>query len=120
MTTTRIQIRRGTAAEWTSENPVLADGEPGYERNTKRVKIGDGSTRWVSLPYVDDQSVAALAATRGAASGLASLDSGSTVPDGQIPAGISRDTEVTAAIAATASGLTSPGRSLALSIIFGS
>ena len=46
-----IQIRRGTAAEWTSANPVLAHGEMGVETDTLKVKIGNGSTVWVSLPY---------------------------------------------------------------------
>lgn len=48
---TRIQIRRGTAAEWTAANPVLASGEPAYETDTGEEKIGDGSSEWVDLPY---------------------------------------------------------------------
>lgn len=47
----RIQSRRGTAAQWTSANPVLFDGEPGYEKDTGKMKIGDGTTAWNSLPY---------------------------------------------------------------------
>lgn len=46
-----IQLRRGTAASWTSSNPVLTQGEPGYETDTGRLKIGDGLTHWVSLSY---------------------------------------------------------------------
>ena len=49
----RIQNRRGTAAEWTSANPILADGEMGYEKDTKKTKIGDGSTAWNNLGYRD-------------------------------------------------------------------
>lgn len=49
---TQIQIRRGTAAEWTSANPTLASGEWGYETDTNKGKIGNGSTAWTSLPYV--------------------------------------------------------------------
>jgi hypothetical protein len=47
----QIQIRRDTAANWTSTNPILAAGEIGYETDTKKLKIGDGSTAWTSLGY---------------------------------------------------------------------
>ena len=47
----RIQFRRGTAAEWTSANPTLAAGELGYETDTAKFKLGDGSTAWTSLDY---------------------------------------------------------------------
>ena len=43
---TKIQVRRGTAAQWTSANPVLAAGEWGFETDTKKFKIGDGTTAW--------------------------------------------------------------------------
>ncbi len=46
-----IKTRRGTAAAWTSANPTLAAGEPGYETDTGKIKIGDGSTAWASLAY---------------------------------------------------------------------
>jgi hypothetical protein len=49
---TQIQIRRGTAAQWTSTNPVLAAGEQGFESDTLKLKIGNGSTAWNSLNYV--------------------------------------------------------------------
>lgn len=47
----KLQFRRGTAAEWTAANPILANGEPGYETDTVKIKIGDGATAWNSLPY---------------------------------------------------------------------
>lgn len=47
----RIQLRRGRAAFWTSENPILHQGEPGYESDTRKLKIGDGVTHWRELPY---------------------------------------------------------------------
>lgn len=47
----RFQLRRDTAANWTSINPVLALGEPGVETNTLKVKVGDGATSWNSLAY---------------------------------------------------------------------
>lgn len=48
---TRFRIRRDTAANWTSENPVLLLGEPALETDTGKVKYGDGSTAWTSLSY---------------------------------------------------------------------
>ena len=52
-----IKIRRGTAAEWTSANPTLAAGELGFETDTARSKLGDGTTAWTSLGYtVGDSS----------------------------------------------------------------
>jgi hypothetical protein len=48
---TEIRIRRGKKAFWESENPILHDGEPGFERDTRKLKIGDGSTPWNDLPY---------------------------------------------------------------------
>ncbi len=47
----QIQIRRGTAAQWTAANPVLAQGEMGLETDTGKVKFGDGVTAWNSLAY---------------------------------------------------------------------
>ena len=47
----RFQLRRDTAANWTSNNPTLAAGEVGYESDTSKLKIGDGSTAWTSLGY---------------------------------------------------------------------
>ena len=47
----RIHLRAGTQAEWTAANPVLNRAEPGYETDTKRIKIGDGVTAWSALPY---------------------------------------------------------------------
>ena len=46
-----IQIRRDTAANWTSVNPTLASGELGFETNTGKLKMGDASTAWTSLGY---------------------------------------------------------------------
>lgn len=51
MSTVRIQLRRGTAAQWTAANPVLALGEVGYETDTKQAKVGNGSAAWSALEY---------------------------------------------------------------------
>ena len=45
----RIQLRRDTTANWENINPILADGEPGYDIVTNQVRIGDGSTAWTGL-----------------------------------------------------------------------
>jgi hypothetical protein len=52
----QIQLRRDTAADWTSADPTLAEGEIGIETDSGRFKIGDGSTEWSSLPYVATQT----------------------------------------------------------------
>lgn len=49
--TTTIKLRRDTAANWTSANPILAAGEPGLETDTLKVKYGDGTTTWANLEY---------------------------------------------------------------------
>ena len=49
---TRIKVRRATAAQWTTANPILADGEMGFEKVSNKLKIGDGATHWDDLPYV--------------------------------------------------------------------
>lgn len=46
-----IKLKRGTASEWDSANPVLSLGEPGLEVDTNYIKFGDGVTAWDSLPY---------------------------------------------------------------------
>jgi len=48
---TVIKVRRDTAANWTSTNPTLASGEIGFETNTNKLKVGNGSTAWTSLAY---------------------------------------------------------------------
>ncbi len=48
---TVIKLRRDTAANWGSVNPVLAAGEAGFESDSNKLKIGDGATAWSSLSY---------------------------------------------------------------------
>lgn len=50
----RIQIRRDTAANWTSVDPILAQGELGVETDTLKFKVGDGSNGWSNLNYLID------------------------------------------------------------------
>jgi hypothetical protein len=51
----KIQLRRDTATNWTAANPVLSAGEVGVDLTNKKIKIGDGATRWNSLEYWDDK-----------------------------------------------------------------
>ena len=48
---TKIQLRNGTAAEWTAKDPTLLKGEMGIETDTHKIKVGDGSTQWSKLAY---------------------------------------------------------------------
>jgi hypothetical protein len=48
---TRMQQRRGTALQWSTANPVLAAGEIGFETDTNKFKIGNGSSNWAALSY---------------------------------------------------------------------
>lgn len=47
-----IQLKRGSASKWTILNPVLAAGEPGYDRDNHSLKIGNGVDSWNNLPEV--------------------------------------------------------------------
>jgi hypothetical protein len=46
-----IQIRRGSASQWTAANPLLAQGELGVELDSHKWKTGDGTLLWNALPY---------------------------------------------------------------------
>jgi hypothetical protein len=66
----KMQLRRGTTAEWATADPVLDLGEMGFDTTLKQIKIGDGATAWSVLawalqPY--DADVAALAGLSSAA-----------------------------------------------------
>ena len=65
----QIQLRRGTASQWTTANTLLAQGEIGLETDTSKLKLGDGSTLWNSLSYFSAGSgVTAVTATSPVAS----------------------------------------------------
>ena len=50
---TKFRLRRGTSEAWNRVNPVLLYGEPGFEKNTNKLKIGDGAKAWRDLPYLE-------------------------------------------------------------------
>lgn len=60
MSTVRIRVRRDTAANWTAVNPVLLGAELGYETDTRKLKFGDGTSAWNSLPYFGGSSITVL------------------------------------------------------------
>lgn len=49
-----FQLRRGSASEWITANPVLRSGEIGVVTDTQQFKIGNGVTVWASLPYFEN------------------------------------------------------------------
>jgi hypothetical protein len=57
---TRMQQRRGTAEQWTAANPILAAGEIGFETDTNKFKIGNGSSTWSNITYFTNASELAL------------------------------------------------------------
>jgi Major tropism determinant N-terminal domain len=70
--TSRLQQRRDTAANWTSNNPTLAAGEIGLETDTAKFKIGTGSTAWTSLSYAAAGTVTSITAGTGLSGGTIS------------------------------------------------
>ena len=83
----RMQQRRGTATQWTTANPVLNAAEIGWESDTNKFKIGDGTNNWSTLTYfVDATDVIAASLTGyallsdvGAISGIAGLNASQNV-----------------------------------------
>lgn len=51
----RIQVRRGLSSEWVTANPILSSGEFGYETDSGRVKIGNGSSLWTDISYIQGE-----------------------------------------------------------------
>jgi hypothetical protein len=101
---TRMQQRRGTAAQWTAANPVLAAGEIGYEIDTEQFRIGDGTSSWSNLsPFknIEDGGADFIElAQKGAAHGVATLNASAKIPLTQLPTELSLDLDLETAIAA--------------------
>ena len=53
---TTFKVRRGLSSVWADVNPLLVEGEPGYELDTHRLKVGDGELKWNDLPYIGGES----------------------------------------------------------------
>ena len=85
----RIQMRRGTSSEWNDADPILNEGELGYNSTLAQLKIGDGSTIWSELTYLatDEELVTSLEgyieiSEKGAVAGVAELDASRNVLTG--------------------------------------
>ena len=104
---TQIQVRRGTAAQWTSTNPTLASGEWGFETDTGKAKIGNGSTNWTGLSYFGGTgTVSSITAGTG-------LSGGTITSTGTIAIDTSVTVDLTTAQTLTNKTLTDPKINLA-------
>lgn len=120
----QIQVRRDTAANWTSANPVLAAGEMGWESDTDKLKFGDGATAWNALAYfagsgsgvTDVTSAGSITVTAPtgpttnvdvASSGVAAATYGDSTHVGQFHVGA--DGRITSAAAIAISGIAGAG-----------
>jgi hypothetical protein len=75
----RIQLKKDTSEAWRINNPVLLDGEAGYESDTNLMKVGDGIHRWLELDYMNSgataiASTANYAINAGALGGTSAAD----------------------------------------------
>ena len=82
----RIQMRRGTTSEWNSADPILNEGEIGYNSTLTSFKIGDGESLWSELDYyqaaadITPNEIGAIASTeKNAVDGVAGLDGSKNV-----------------------------------------
>lgn len=104
---TRIQVRRGTTSEWNSANPILNEGEIGYNSTLGQIKVGDGGTAWSSLYYLVDSSSLGtslgsyiLDSEKSAINGVAELDGSKNIlaPASIIFEGTTNDHETTLSV----------------------
>mgnify|MGYP007039206933 FL=1 len=75
----RIRLKKDTSEAWRINNPVLLDGEAGYESDTNLMKVGDGVHRWLELDYTNSgataiASTANYAINAGALGGTSAAD----------------------------------------------
>jgi hypothetical protein len=100
MASLRIQLRRDTAANWVSNNPILLSGELGIETDSLKFKIGNGS-RW--------NATTSYAFKAGEANGLATLNSLGKIPTSQLPDSMSVTADLAAALASLTTNSVSEG-----------
>jgi hypothetical protein len=73
-----IQFRRGTTASWRNTKTKLAAGQPGYDKNKHKLKIGDGKAAWAELPYASGLAAQEILDTEKAAKIRSAQDSEDT------------------------------------------
>ena len=104
---TRIQVRRGTTTQWNTADPVLNEGEIGYNSNLGQIKVGDGTSIWSDLDYLVsagslDTSLGSyiLDTEKSAINGVAELDGSKNIlaPAGIIFEGTANEFETTLAV----------------------
>lgn len=84
-----IQLRRDASTDWSTVNPILADGEPGYDRDNNVLKVGDGVTAWNNLGAAGGGTVEHVWASQGT-SGWSPMNINPGNPDGStVPATLS-------------------------------
>lgn len=143
---TKIQLRRDSSTNWTSNNPTLSSGELGYETDTTQFKIGNGTDDWNTLgystpdmsakadtTYVDAADALKLDLAGGTMTGDLDLDGNTTtlggvVEDytdlGTVNGTLSIDPSITTVFAATLDGdvvfegFTNPAAGQGVSMIF--
>ena len=95
---TQIQLRRDTAANWVSVNPILAQGEPGVEIDTGKDKIGDGVSAWNSLAYSAAGNASTVTTNANLTGDVTSIGNATAIAAGVI---VNADINASAAIADT-------------------
>ena len=82
----KIRLRRDLSSVWQLVNPLLLDGEPAFETDTGKMKIGDGEKTYNALPYTSGLKVEGLAEYLGKPNGIAPLNGDKTIPSEYLPA----------------------------------
>jgi hypothetical protein len=100
MTALRIQLRRDTAANWVSNNPILLSGEFGIETDTLKFKIGNGS-RW--------NATTSYAFKPGEVNGIATLNAQGKITASQLPDSLSISADIASAISSLTTNSISEG-----------
>ena len=116
---TTIRLRRDTSTSWSTNNPILALGEPGIEIDTHRIKIGDGVTHWNDLLYIIDYLLPpATTVQQGGVIIPAVATSGITNSNGTISLAVASTTQLGGVIvpAVATSGITNSNGTIGLAI----
>jgi hypothetical protein len=104
---TRIQVRRGTTSQWNTADPVLNEGEIGYNNTLGQIKVGDGESNWSELDYLVNSSSLGtslgsyiLDTEKSSIDGVAELDGSKNIlaPAGIIFEGTANDHETTLSV----------------------